>query len=365
MVAPAAPAAPQPAARRKPRARKPAPPQLPPTGLQLSVDAPSPDGPWTMHLENSGTIPVRVLADARLLALDVTPGVQSADADDDDDAPAPSARTARHRRCELPADMRPSEGDDRGLVLPPGRSYAEKLDARLFCFGARDAAALAGGAKVTPHLVGSRDTAVIEPIDEVEPKIASVTDWTGTPVTIGPAVAPGASKEATPPDALVVSTPAFADFALGWEVEVAVTVTNKSPQSVTFLLRPETLSFDVTGPSGVGVTDPSPTVHCGWPGPPPPPISEAFTRLPPRQTASISVMLNAFCPDETLRHPGLYVVRAKLDTRRASGASIGVHAFAGTALAIGTTRVRVREWNGPPPQAGRPVLVELPVQPAH
>ena len=313
-----------------------------------------------MHAENTGTLPVRLLADARLLALDLA----APESDEDDPKPA-HRRAARPVRCELPADMRPSDGFERALVLPPGRGYAEKFDPRLFCFGARDSAALVAGAKVTPHLIGSREMDVIEPIEGIEPKVASVRDWLGTPATIGPASTP-ASKDTTAPEALVVTTPAAIDFGLGWEVEVTVTVTNKSPQSTALLLRPETLAFDVTGPSGVGVTDPSPTVHCAWPGLPPPPISEAFTRLAPKESASITAMLSAVCPDDALKRPGLYFVRATLDTRHASGASIGVHAFVGTVLAASPTRVRVREWGGPPPPTRRPELVEPPVaQPPH
>jgi hypothetical protein len=139
-----------------------------------------------------------------------------------------------------------------------------------------------------------------------------------------------------------------------------VTVTNHTAATEQFLFRPETLAFEVTGPSGVGVTDPSPIVRCAWPGPPPAPIEEAYTRLTPNQSASITVLLSALCPDDTLRHPGLYVIRARLDTRRTSGASIGLRTFAGTVLAPGTTRLRVREWNGPRPPAGRPQLAEQP-----
>jgi hypothetical protein len=204
--------------------------------------------------------------------------------------------------------------------------------------------------------------AVIEPLDQVEPKVARVQDWPGIPAILGPAPSSPPSKDTPVPDGLAVTTPAFADYGLGWEAEVAVTVTNRASQAAAFLLRPETLVFDVTGPSGVGVTDPSPIVHCAWPGSPPPPIAEAYTRLAPNQSASITILLSAVCPDDTLRRPGLYLVRAKLDTRRASGASIGVHTFVGTVLAPGTTRLRVREWNGAPPPTGRPQLLEQPAQ---
>jgi hypothetical protein len=343
----------RPAPRRRPR---PAPPPAaaPPPDLKLALDAPSPDGPWTLHLDNAGTIPVRVVADARLLAIDIVP---SSDDEEDDD---PRHHKAAHAvRCELPADMLPAELDERAVVLPPGKSYIEKIDPRLFCFGAHDAAALVAGATITPHLVGSRDVAVVQGIDEVEPKIASLHDWAGTPSVVGPAGAAPAPKD-DGAGALVVTSPAFEDYGLGWESEVTVTITNRSAQSVAFLLRPETMAFDVTGPSGIGLTDPSPIVHCAWPGPAPAPVHEAYTRLGHNESASITVLLSALCPDDALRHPGLYVVRSKLDTRGASGASVGVRTYVGLELANVTTRLRVRERAGLPGPAGRPQLVDTP-----
>ncbi len=343
----------------KPKARAPELPPSPAPELHLTIDAPSPVGVWTLHVENAGSVPLRVLADARLAAFDIAPPP----------SPEPDAAAAHHRkarpprpvRCVLPADMRPRDYDDRALIVPPGGSYIEKLDPRLFCFGAREAAALVPGAQVIPHLVGSRETPAIEPIEEVEPKVASAVDWPGAPATIGPMPPSMAPKEPGGPQPLAISTPAFADVGLGWETEIPTTVRATSSQSVALLFRPETLAFDVTGPSGVGVTDPSPTVHCTWPGHPPAPIAEVYTHLAPKQEASITVLLSTLCPDDTLRRPGLYVVRAHLVTRDASGASVGVRTFTGEILAGSSTRVRVRGWSGPtPPPSGRPRLADEP-----
>ena len=45
--------------------------------------------------------------------------------------------------------MRPENGDlERPLVLPPGRSYSESFEARLYCFGAARGAALAPGSVI-------------------------------------------------------------------------------------------------------------------------------------------------------------------------------------------------------------------------
>jgi hypothetical protein len=347
------PTKPKAAARRVTRKTETAPPGPPPPTLKLTVDAPGPDASWTVRVENTGAVPVRIVADARVLALDI----QEEGADED---ASPRKGHASHGvRCELPADMRPSDLDERTVVLPTGRSYAEKIDPRLFCFGAHDAAALVAGAKVTPHLVGTRDVPVVRPVEQVEPAVGSVADLAGDVATIGPAATAAApSKESPAGEGLVVTTPPFADYGVGWEAEVTVTVTNRSRETIPFLLRPETIVLDVTGPSGVGVTDPSPVVHCAWPGSPPPAIYEMFTRLAHNESSSVTVLLSALCPDGALQRPGLYVVHASLDTRAAGGGATGVKAFAGKVLGASTTRLRVREWNGVPPTLARPQLVE-------
>src|SRR5574342_574000 len=63
----AAAARPAPAARGKPAAKKAPPePPLPPAPVRLWIVAPSPDGPWTLRLDNEGTRGVRIAADIRV-----------------------------------------------------------------------------------------------------------------------------------------------------------------------------------------------------------------------------------------------------------------------------------------------------------
>jgi hypothetical protein len=361
----AAASAPHPA-RPKPKARMPEPPPLPAPELRLTVDTPSPDGPWTLHLDNAGSVPLRALADARLVAFEISaPEAAGADAEPTGKARKARARSPRPVRCILPAEMRARDLEERALVVPPGRSYVEKLDPRLFCFGAHDAAALVPGAKVVPHLIGTRETPAVETFEEVDPKVASAVDLAGAPATIGAAPPAAPAKEASTPQSLAVSTPAFAEVGPGWEAEVPTTVRAISDRSVALLFRPETVAFEVTGPTGVGVTDPSPTVRCQWPGHPPAPMAEAYTHLAPKQSASITILLDTLCPDDALRHPGLYIVRARLDTEGTSGASVGVRTFTGEVLAAGSTRLRVRSWGGTAPPAGRPQLVDLPAASPH
>jgi len=328
-----------------PRPRKPAPPPLPAPDLKLTIDAPSPAAPWTLRVENTGIIPLRIVADARLVALDITP--------------AETTHKARATKCELPNDMRPNDDDDQSLVLPPGRAFVEKIDPRLFCFGAHDAAALVAGSSVVPRLVGARDLAVVTPIAEVEPVVATAHEWTGTASTIGPAIAP-APKDAAHARSLAITTPAFVDVDRAPEVALPISVKNESNASIVFLLRPETVALDITGPSGIGVTDPSPTVHCAWSGPSPSPIRDLFAHVAPNGSDALSVLPSVLCPEGTLDHPGLYIVRAKLDTRHASGVPIGLHTLDGEVAGETTTRLRVRETNGKPLPIAKPQLEAVP-----
>ena len=66
-----------------------------------------------MREENTGSLPLRVLAEPRLLAFEISP----ADVPNDDDDPPARVHPVR---CELPADMRPDDDDDRVLSVPPG-----------------------------------------------------------------------------------------------------------------------------------------------------------------------------------------------------------------------------------------------------
>jgi hypothetical protein len=353
-VAPAAPPRPVPtppataATRPKPRPRKPPPPALPSPAIELTLDAPSPDAPWTLRAKNTGDVPLRLTADGRIAALDVTlPGAH---------------KGARPIRCELPADMRPADDDDRELVVPPGRTYAEKIDARLFCFGAHDAAALVPGASVVPRLVGSHDVPVVAPVDDGTATLATLTELTGAATTIGPALP--STKDTSHARPLTLGSPAFVDAERAPDAAVTITAKNDTSAPLSFLFRPETIALDVMGPSGIGVTDPSPTVRCAWQGASPAPIRELFSQLPPKATDSLTILPSALCPDGTFDQPGLYLVRGRLDTRRTSGASIGLHTLNAEVAGEGATRLRVRAPTNMPKPLPKPQLEPLPATPA-
>ncbi len=355
------------AARGNARSPEAAGPTPPAPSLTLTITAPAPGAPWTMRIANTGSVPLKVIADARLLSLDVTPPPSATE------TPGTAGRrtlalraVARAVACVLPADMRPTRDDDRTLVVPPGRAYAEKFDPRIFCFGSRAAAALVPGATVVAHLgwpvparrgrgpVRITGPYAVAPIDGLEPAVAAAKEIVASPVIVGapPALTPSAARAPRP---LALATPAFVDAERAADVSLSVTVANTSTQAQSFLFRPQTLAFDVTGPTGVGVTDPSPTVRCVSDVEPGSNIREIFTTLAPRGRTSLGVLLRGFCPEKTFDQAGIYLVHAQLDTSNASGAAVGLHTFDGDVASDTSTALRIRREAMPFPSR-RPAL---------
>jgi len=316
-------AAPKPKPKRSmaPAAAAPAP------DVHLAIAAPTTRGPWTMRVTNDGSIPVRIVADARALWLEVTPR---------------SARKAT--RCELPGDMRPGDDLQQPLVLPPGRSYAESFEPRLYCFGRAQVDALAPGAIVVAHLgwPGKADKPPfsVSPIDGVEPRVAPMRAIAAPAIALpdeptavpAPSPPPLLDADAYPPK-LDVTAPTAIDAPSATGLSIPVTLHNDGTRTVIVRFRPETLAFEVTGATGVE--------NCAWPALPSAPMRELFLRLPPKGTSTQAVTLATYCTGHALDQAGLVVVRPRLDTRQASGADIGLHTFDGEVIAMMPTIVRL------------------------
>jgi hypothetical protein len=354
-TAPAAPAAHAAHAAHKPAAavhghapRKEAPPAGPAPDVKLSVEAPARSGPWTMRVTNAGDVPVRLVADARLLVLEVTP-----------------RSAAKAVRCELPADMRPADDADSALVLPPGRSYAETFDPRLYCFGGRLADALGTGASVVARLGwtgGSKARApyVVQSIDGVEPVLAPLkalqADAIGVPDDPSvPLTSFGAPRPDDPdPVKLAIRGPASIDAGSPGGISIDVTLRNEGKRPVSLRFRPETLRFQVAGPSSVE--------DCRWPLQPVAAMRELFTTVRPGGAQDLAVLLHDYCSGHVFDDPGLLVIRPSLDTRKASGADIAIKTFDGEVIATTTTLLRLHQ-GAKPPQLRRPHLEPIPGAP--
>ncbi len=331
--------APAPGTQPRPQVRR-ATPKPPPApvgpkpDVKLLLDAPTTHGPWTVHVVNGGDVPVRLVADARLLTLEVTP------------------RGARKPvRCQLPADMRPSDDSERALVLPPKRSYSESFEPRLYCFGERELDALEATAIVVARLgwqehANGRGPHVVSAIEGVDPEVAPLAAIDSPPVSLpSEPTAMGAVERPHAPDDpdpvhLVLRSSRAVDAESGENLAVTVTVRNDGKRSVRLRLRPETLGFEVTSSSGVQ--------HCAWPTPPSAPAREYFTTLAPGGSESLSVLIGDYCGRTPFEQPGLVVARPDLDTRRAGGEAIGLKTFDGVVIAATPSVVRLHRGYGKP-----------------
>jgi hypothetical protein len=318
--------------RAKPRPKETPPPVGPTLDVKLAIDAPTPQGPWTLRVTNDGDVPVRLAADARLLILEVTPRSSS-----------------KAWRCELPPDMRPDDDNDRPLVLPPGRSYVERFEPRLYCFGPRRLDALTEGSIVVGRLGWPGKTLrppfAVESVAGVEPELAPLRAITSPPIALPDEptppryVAPPSRPDDPDPVNLTLRGPVTLDAEAPNGITVNVTLHNAGRRPVFVRFRPETLRFEVTSPGG--------SEDCRWPMPPVAAMRELFTRVSPGGTTDLSVLLDAYCTKQSLDRAGLLLVRPALDTRQASGAEIGLRTFEGRVLAARETVVRLHRGSGP------------------
>jgi hypothetical protein len=314
-----APAAPKPSV--PPPEPKPAP------NVRLTVHSPTGRGPWTMRVTNDGDIPVRIVADARLLSLDVAP-----------------RSTRSPVRCELPADMRSSSDLERALVVPAKRSYTETFEPRLYCFGKLDA--LVPGAIVVAHLgwtSGPKAKPPFEasPIEGIEPAILALKSIDSPPIALPdePSAWPpaGSAQKQDDIDAdsprLSLRGPTFVDAMSPNEIDIALTLRNDSQRAAIVRFRPEVLGFDVIGSGRIE--------QCAWPTMPAAALREMFTTLAPKGAETLDVSLGDYCTDHALDLAGLLVVRPRLDTRKAPGAVLGLPSFEGAVVAMTPTVVRL------------------------
>jgi hypothetical protein len=310
--------------------------------VKLALEAPTLTGRWVMRVTNQGTVPLRLVADARLIVLEITP------------------RSARAPiRCELPADMRPADDMDRVLVLPPGRSYAEGFEPRLYCFGLQAGHALAQGASVVARLGWSGGTHagapfVLSSIEGVEPVVMPLKFLESAPIVLPddptpPLVRAAAvdPNEPDPPKLTLRATAAIdAPSANGLGIDLTLQNDGKRPTTVRF--RPESVRFAVTSESA--------GEDCTWPMRPVAAMRELYATLPPGGSQRLPVLLDAYCT-QSFGVAGLLVVRATLDTRSTSGEDIGIRAFRGAVTAKEPTLIRLHQG-----KRGR-VLVRPHVEP--
>lgn len=306
---------------KKPPPNKEAAPLISPQ-VTLTLSADFADAGWQMQIKNTGNVPLRIVADARLLTLEI------------------KGETGTPIKCALPADARPSTDIERALLLPPNRSYTERFDPRLYCFGTKEAAALAEGATVTakygwpaPKTGALAPPFIVSPPD-MDPASRDALVWPSPVKEIesselvlpkrAPSPALPAHQEGTAP--LRVSMTQRTDAGAAFDQTVTLSVHNDGIRPETLLLVPATVAFEVLAPQGK-------FVRCSL-GIAPTAVRELLTTIAPGRDAAISVAADRICPASTFDTEGLYRVTPIVDTRRTTAGS-------GLVLAIG-------EWRGQP-----------------
>lgn len=182
---------------------------------------------------------------------------------------------------------------------------------------------------------GASPPVEIAAIDGVKPEIAPRKNVESEPASIPDEVdeSPEPMERSADASKLALSAARAVDAESPNGLEIPVTLVNDGSRAVVVRFRPETIAFDVMGPSGAQ--------RCVWPAMAAAPLPSLFTTLAPRASTTLELELSAYCPTRTFDQSGLFLVRPHLDTRAASGAHIGIRAFDGIVVAKAATLVRL------------------------
>ena len=294
------------AASKKPRAAEPVTLAHPSVTVEVRASEPARD--WLLKVVNTGLDPVRIVADARLLTLEITP-----------------VGGGPLVRCRLPDEMRPASDTERPLVLVAGASYSERFDPRLHCFGANERASLVDGAVVVARFgfLGhdARPPFVAALASPALPMLQARELVSSAFTLVAAAAVPmtGQVPLAAPTDAIAarleVSMTSAIDARAAHDAEATITVANTAPRAHALLLRSATVGLEVEKPDGT-------ILKCGANGARLTSVPEAFSFIAPDKSVSVSLTLSALCPG-VFAAAGLYVVRPRVDTRGVTGPGRG------------------------------------------
>jgi hypothetical protein len=347
------------------------------SGLVLHVAERGPNKPWIITVSNEGDVPAFLVADTRLLWLEVQPS---------------GSKKTSH--CRLPADLMPKEAEPRlNVNLAPGESVAQLIDPRLYCFASGEQKLLVPGARVVPHLgwpelpdktSWNKGRKVSSPVPQPPPYIAyhadldvdsalqartaalkvaksarvrnrapkvndeslgvplpagidkqlkgpeltlkdAYAEWTSTKRKVR-----GGNPDESPLELRVVQG---SDARTEHNATVQITLRNRSKRRVLVYFRREFVTYEVAGPAGVQICNPAPDVRA--------PDREAFVTLAAGASRSYSNRLAEMCPRDTFDMPGLYIVNATYDATE-TGARWNLAAFTGSVASNKPSNVRIR-----------------------
>ncbi len=325
-----------------------------PLGLALVVSQSGADLPWTLLVANPTERAVRLVADVRLLELEVQkPSPPQT-------TPTAKVQTPKLEKCQLPESERPKSADDELTVeLAAGAMAVYRFDPRLVC----DESLLVPGAVVTPRFgwapktktvwKGGKKEEVLLP--QQEPFVAKleVQGSAEGPEPLKQLTGPSFSLDdsyAEPPEQDDATTdegpPPFriAVRPLGSANDVrneTVTVEIKNPASVGryLFVRRELITYEIVGPAGSSTCSVYPDQRA--------PARQSFEYFGPGRTLNLVSRLPEMCPPGTFDTTGIYRVHARLDATE-RGDDYKLNAFVGVVASKKPGILRMR--GGTPPR---------------
>jgi hypothetical protein len=357
-------------------------------GLRLGVVEQGPNAPWLLVLVNRGTEPLRLSADLRTLALEVTPPPPPTDPN----KPARKPPEPKPVTCALPGELVPKEESaSPSITLAPGEGIVDSFDPRLYCLSNKTKSPLVPDASVVVRLgwpertktvwrKGKRGSVVLEqsapflaqrevpegslpeaPAEtppgekKVEPEFGAAprSDDNAIKLVLSPAVTLGAEYAPPPPppaDRLDLVLSRGSDARTEAEATVTLSLVNRSKKKERVFFRRELVSFEISGPQGMVACQPGPDARA--------PDRGAVSTLRPGGRISATSRLIELCPEGSLRLPGLYLVSARFDSiyERDPHAP---PAFSGRLVSDQPVAIRVRRGWGELPAQREPERIQI------
>ena len=299
---------------------------------------------------NDGTDEVELVADPRLIRFEVkVPGKK------------------KGVTCQLPSEQFPKRGHPSYLVLlGPGQGVVKAFDPRLYCFASTGQHVLVPGAIVTPSFGWPEKTKTVwkrgkpekvelaqdppfvaklrmaesaEADDQEKPaeKETGIKTLTSHSFSLGSDYMKWSAVGLTPaqadPSPIGIEMRQGSDAHSQLGATVAITLKNRDKQTRYVYFRRELLSFEVMGPGGLSNCDPQPDTRA--------PDRQAFLRLTPGQTMTITSRLVELCPKGTFSRPGFYLVHARFDAPH-DGEEYDLDAYVGRVSTQKPANVRIR-----------------------
>jgi hypothetical protein len=249
--------------------------------------------------------------------------------------------------------MIPTTDTERTLFVPAGRSWTTRVDPVLYCFGPADAAALTPGSVVTASFgwpsARYAPPFAVTPTTLTDGGVGPARRVSASPVTLAENAGPvdgGVEGEASTPIPsnaypvhLKASIAERLDVSRAFEQTLTVTVVNEGDRPVYTLIAPPTIGFMVQAPNGLVARCGADTAATA--------VAELTTTLAVHARTAVALDLGTTC-GTLMRHPGLYRIRPRLDTRHTAPPT-GSAAFWQGETVGAPMLLRVRTGEDPPP----------------